>query len=77
MNKSEKDEQVDADILKSRQDILRARDIIPPYEKETAQQAEFKEADEQEAPRAKSSEEKERPGEKGVEGVESKASDDR
>ncbi len=31
MNEDDKNEKLDADILESKEDILRARDIIPPY----------------------------------------------
>ena len=33
MSKVEGDEQLDADILQSKADVLRARDMIPPYDK--------------------------------------------
>lgn len=38
MSKAENNEQTDADILQCRADILRARDIVPPYKKETRQE---------------------------------------
>lgn len=37
MSKVEGDEQLDADILQSKADVLRARDIIPPYDKKPRQ----------------------------------------
>lgn len=33
MSKRENDEHIDADILQSKADILRARDVIPPFDK--------------------------------------------
>jgi len=37
MSKAENNEQVDADILQCKADILRARDIIPPHKQKTPQ----------------------------------------
>lgn len=37
MSKSDSNEQIDADILQSKADVLRARDVIPPFDKETRQ----------------------------------------
>ena len=38
MGNTENNEQIDADILQCKADILRARDIVPPYKKETRQE---------------------------------------
>jgi hypothetical protein len=42
-----KDEQIDDDILQSRKDILRAKDIIPPFKQEPAQEVPQQETAEQ------------------------------
>ncbi|HUT29737.1 MAG TPA: hypothetical protein VMX13_08095 [Sedimentisphaerales bacterium] len=44
MDKDDRDGQIDDDILQSRKDILRSRDIIPPYNQEPAQEAPRREA---------------------------------
>ena len=47
MDNEGKDAQIDDDILQSRKDILRAKDIIPPFKQEPAQAAGQEEAAEQ------------------------------
>jgi len=74
VNKSERDEQIDADILKSRADVLRARDVIPPFDKETSREAkpEPKEARQGETTPAPASEKRGKPSESGPEAPEAK-----
>jgi hypothetical protein len=44
-----KDAQIDDDILQSRKDILRAKDIIPPFKQEPAQEARQEAAEQKDA----------------------------
>jgi len=48
MNEDDKNEKLDADILECKEDILRARDIMPPYNREEMRKNQEKE-DEKEA----------------------------
>lgn len=46
MNKDKNNEKADADILRCRADILRARDIMPPYDKTTSESQDSQRTDE-------------------------------
>ncbi|MHC4158292.1 MAG: hypothetical protein ACYSSO_04350 [Planctomycetota bacterium] len=46
VNKDENSEQIDDDILQCKADILRARDIVPPYKKKTKKQRKSQKKDE-------------------------------
>ncbi|MHC4658620.1 MAG: hypothetical protein ACYS83_05500 [Planctomycetota bacterium] len=46
MSKAERDEQIDADILQCKADVVRARDIMPPYKKKTSQEPKSQETSE-------------------------------
>lgn len=60
MSKAKRDEQIDEDILQSKADVLRARDIIPPYKKKTSQEPKQEETSENTTAAADKSFEKEK-----------------